>query len=218
MNNSIPNISASANANAMEQMRKQMQAMVEEAADASAKEIGKLIQSNTKVLKKDIKESDGLVPECNDRYLQATILAAAFRTLRDEFATAYMRVESVQADKAICVDRLNTGAVRSDTEKAGLERSLEYYDTLDQRLEEIESALKQTIAAYHQVCEQQWTEDKARQQDVPTPEQKLTSMPQLRWIKSADRDIDPKNCELNDDIESARRQAVRFIEWNWNRA
>jgi hypothetical protein len=217
MSNSIPNISSTMNATSMEQMKKQMQAMIEGAAAGAANEIGKLVSRACKVTKTDIKQSSGVVPECNDNYLQATILAAAFRALRDEFATAYMRVEAAQVDKALCSERLTTGAVRSDTEKASLERSLQYYDTLDQRLEEAESALTSTVAAYQQICERQWADDKARQQGLPEEEVKLTSMPQLRWIKNDDRQQDPKNCELNDDITSAQRQATRFLEWNWNR-
>lgn len=213
----MPNISATSNAKAMDEMRKQMQRMVEEAAEASANEVGKLVNNASKVDKGSIEQSSGLVPECNDNYIQATILAAAFRALRDEYASAYMRVESIQADKALCHERLSAGAVRSDTEQASMERSLEYYDTLDQRLEEISSALEETVASYHAICERQFREDDARQQDTPSNDRRYTYMPQLRWIKKVDREANPKTCELDDDVQNAKRQATRFIEWNWNK-
>lgn len=221
----IPNISATQNGTAFNKMQAQMKKMIAEAADSAAAEIGKLLTQATKVLKADLKHAETVVPEFNDTYVQCVVLAATFRALRDEYATAYMRVEAAQQDKHVCRERVAgaseaqpLGSCRTDTEFASVTRSLEYYDTLDQRLEEIDSGLKKTVIAHTVLCQQQRAEDDARQEDIPAAERKYVSMPQLRWIKSEDRTADPKGCNEADDVKAAHRQAERFIEWNWNRA
>jgi hypothetical protein len=207
----MPAVTAKDNASRMGEMQKQMEAMKEEMAGTVAKEVVRVLQSSVKGSETSKQEE---MPTPVSSYLTAKLASACFMALRDELVSAYMRCESVQADKAVLNERFAQDSFRSDVEKAAAQRSLDYYEQLDERLDEITNLIGDTVHVHELAAKAMFDEDTARQQDVPEAERTYVTVPSLRWVSSADKAAHPENWETLNDIERLKSQAKFWLNYN----
>ena len=99
-------------------------------------------------------------------------------------------------------------------EKASAERSLSYYETLEERLEEIENLISDVVNVYNSACKAQHDEDDERQQDVPPADRTYVNVPSIRWVSNADKQADPENWEKTNDMERLIKQAEFWLSYN----
>lgn len=206
-----PTITTSANATKMEAMKKQMETMKNEMAGAVAVEVVSTLEHAIK----DAESSSAFeVPTPNGNYLTAKIASAGFMALRDELTSAYIRCENIQADKAILEQRKAEKSFRSDVEAAACERSLSYYESLDERLSEVVSLISDFVKVHSEAVKAQHQEDLTRQQDVAPEDRTFTTMPELRWVSSAAKSDDPTGWEHSNDIDRVTQQAKFWLNYN----
>lgn len=207
----MPAISSSANASKMEAMRKQMESMKNEMAAEVAKEVVSTLETAVE----DAAISTAFeIPTPNGNFLTAKMASAMFMALRDELTSAYIRCENTVADKAILVQRKAEGSFRTDVERAAAERSLAYYESLDERLAEIISLISDVVKVHDEAVTAQHTEDNERQADVAPADRTYTTMPELRWVSSADKSADPTGWAHTNDIARVTQQAVFWLNYN----
>jgi len=197
----------------MAEYQKQMEAMKDEMADQAVVEILATFRTCTP----DKANGQGEMPSCSSNYLDALLAAAQWQALRRELPRAYMMVQKVTPDKVILADRMNRNEFRSDVERAATERTLEYYDVLEERLEELCWLISCAEHIYNEALVRQFDEDEKRQQDVPANERRYTNMPNLRWASNAMKSEHPTSWQDVDDKEAFRRQARSFISYDMNR-
>ena len=205
----LPTTTMAGNAKNLAEMQAQMEKMKHDMAVMTAEDVYKVLDRSIK--------SDSLaveLPTPVSNYLTARMASALFMSLRDELVGAYMRVESIQKDKAVLNDRLTQGSFRSDVEKASAERSLSYYETLEERLEEIENLISDVVNVYNSACKAQHDEDDQRQQDVPPADRTYVNVPSIRWVSNADKQADPENWEKTNDMERLIKQAEFWLSYN----
>lgn len=207
----MPTITASANATKMEAMKKQMEQMKTEMAGAVAVEV----VSTLEMAVKDAGNSSAFeIPTPNGNYLTAKMASAIFMSLRDELTSAYIRCENIVSDKAILMARKAEGSFRSDVEAAACERSLSYYESLDERLSEVVSLIADVVKVHEDAVKAQHDEDNERQQDIPVADRNFTAMPELRWVSSADKSADPSGWAHTNDITRVTQQALFWLNYN----
>lgn len=210
-NRELPITTMAGNAKSLAEMQAQMEKMKHDMAKMTAEDV-------YGVLDRTIKNAESStaveLPTPVSNYLTARMASALFMSLRDELVGAYMRVESIQKDKAVLNDRLTQGTFRSDVEKASAERSLSYYETLEERLEEIESLISDVIHVYHTAVQAQHDEDDQRQQDVPPADRTYVNVPSIRWVSNADKQADPDGWEKTNDMERLTKQAEFWLTYN----
>ena len=134
--------------------------------------------------------------------------------LRDELTSAYIRCENIQADKALLVQRKAEKSFRSDVEEAACERSLSYYESLDERLSEVISLISDFVKVHGDAVKAQHDEDNTRQADIAPADRTFTTMPELRWVSSADKTADPSGWEHTNDMARVTQQAKFWLNYN----
>jgi len=199
------------NAKKLLELQAQLSKIQDEAAEITAKEVLQILRHAEKDAETSKAEE---LPTPNSNYLTARMASAMFMALRDELVSAHMRVESVQQDRLILEDRKATGAFRSDVERAAAERSLAYYESLEERLEEVISLISDVVKVYNDACAAQFREDEERQQDVPPDQRTYVNMPSLRWVSNADKQAHPDDWEERNDIERMKQQAKFWLNFN----
>lgn len=207
----MPTITQSANAQAMLEMNKKMEAMKAEMAGAVAVEVVSTLETAVE----DANLSSAFeIPTPNGNYLTAKMASAMFMSLRDELTSAYIRCENTVADKAVLAQRFVENSFRSDVEKAGAERSLAYYESLDERLAEVISLISDVVKVHTEATKAQHDEDDARQQDLPPADRTYSTVSELRWVSSADKAAEPvKWAHLNDKAR-VTQQALFWLNYN----
>lgn len=204
-------ITLAGNAAKMANMKKQHEAMMDEMAGFVAVEVVSTLEGAIT----DAKDSSAFeIPTPNGNYLTSKIASAGFMALRDELTSAYIRCENVQADKAILMQRKDEKSFRSDVEAAACERSLAYYESLDERLQEVTSLISDFVKVHKEACDAQHQEDLERQQDVAPEDRTFTTMPELRWVSSADKTADPSGWEHTNDMARVTQQAKFWLNYN----
>jgi len=207
-NNSI---TLSGNAAKMAEMKKQHEKMMDEMAGFVAVEVVSTLEHAIE----GAKDSSAFeIPTPNGNYLTAKIASAGFMALRDELTSAYIRCENIQADKAILVQRKEEKSFRSDVEAAACERSLSYYESLDERLQEVVGLISDFVKVHAASIEAQHMEDLERQADVAPEDRTFTTMPELRWVSSADKASDPSGWEHTNDMARVTQQARFWLNYN----
>jgi len=204
-------ITLSGNAAKMADMKKQHEKMMDEMAGFVAIEVVATLE----LAIDDAKDSSAFeIPTPNGNYLTAKVASAGFMALRDELTSAYIRCENVQADKTILVQRKEEKSFRSDVEAAACERSLAYYESLDERLQEVISLISDFVKVHAEAIKAQHTEDNERQADVAPADRTYTTMPELRWVSSADKTADPSGWEHTNDVARVTQQAKFWLNYN----
>lgn len=207
----LPVITTTGNAAKMEAMKKAMEAMKTEMAEAVAIEVVGTLEHAIK----DASNSTAFeIPTPNGNYLTGKIASAGFMALRDELTSAYIRVENVQADKAILMQRKEEKSFRSDVEAAACERSLSYYESLDERLHEVIALISDFVKVHAAAVKAQHDEDNERQADIAPADRTFTTMPELRWVSSADKASDPTGWEHTNDMARVIQQAGFWLNYN----
>lgn len=204
-------ITTTGNAAKMEEMKKAMETMKNEMAGAVAIEVVSTLEH---AIKNAGDSSAFEIPTPNGNYLTAKIASAGFMALRDELTSAYIRCENVQADKAILLQRKEENSFRSDVEKAACERSLSYYESLDERLDEVTTLISDFVKVHTEAAKAQHNEDLERQADVAPEDRTFTTMPELRWVSSADKSADPSGWEHTNDMTRVTQQALFWLNYN----
>jgi hypothetical protein len=207
----MPTITLTGNAAKMEAMRKQMESMKTEMAEAVAVEVVSTLEHSVKNAEKSTAFE---IPTPNGNYLTAKMASAIFMALRDEVTSAYIRCEKIQADKFILMQRKEENSFRSDVERAACERSLSYYESLDERLDEITTLISDIVHIHALAVKAQHDEDNTRQQDIPVADRTYTTMPELRWVSSADKVADPSGWEHTNDMARVTQQALFWMNYN----
>lgn len=206
-----PTITAAGNGKKMAEMKLQMEAMQNEMAEAVAVEVVSTLESA-------ISDAEGSsafeIPTPNGNYLTAKIASSGFMALRDELTSAYIRCENIQEDRVILTERKENKSFRSDVEAAACERSLSYYESLDERLSEVISLISDFVKVHSAACIAQHAEDDERQQDIAGPDRNYTTMPELRWVSSADKAADPTGWEHSNDLARVTQQAKFWLSYN----
>lgn len=204
------NLTMSQTANAMKEMQEQMDAARKDLAKQVAADVKTVLDLTTKAaIESDVDE----FATPNSNYLTAVAASAVWRALRDQLVSAHVRNEAVQADRAILSQRMSENSFRSDVERAGAERSLSYFEVLEERLQETEHLLTVYKHIYDSACALQVTEDDDRQSDIPKDERKYVTMPQLRWVSNADKNANPTSWEDDDDIRRLADRAEFAIQF-----
>ena len=187
-----------------------------DAAEAVAKEcVGRLNLTTAQAQKNaEMKDADlalaGIVlePLSADPYIDALLTSSCWRALRSELPGAVVRINNVAVDRATLSSR--EGNYRSDTERANAERTLSFYEVLDERLDRVETELTKFHALHQMAVDQQHKDDDARQSDVPQSERRYVRMPQLRWVRRADQEIE--GFEGRDDFDQLKRRARQYLD------
>ncbi len=149
-----------------------------------------------------------LEPISSDAYLDGLCTAAVWRALRAELPAAIVRVNNVAVDRSTLASR--EGNFRSDTEAANAERTLAFYEVLDERLDRVETGLTHFFAMHQLAVDVQRHDDDVRQNDVPQAERRYVRMPSLRWIRNADREIE--GIESTDDFNQLKIRARSYLD------
>lgn len=207
----IPATNTKANAGKMAAMQEQMAKMRKEMASMTAEEVKVVLDRATR---KAPESPNNELPTPVSNYLGAKLASAMFMALRDELVSAYMRNEAVQEDKAILLQRKEENTFRSDTEAAAAERTLTYYEQLEERVEEIESLIADVVHFHDLAVIEQHREDEARQQDVPTTERTYVTMPSLRWVSSTDKQAHGDKADDLNDMERLTKQCEFWLQYN----
>lgn len=211
LNQELPTTTMAGNAKNLQELQAQMEKMKKDMAKMTAEDVKKVLD---RAVDGKEKSTSLDLPTPTSNYLTARLASAMFMSLRDELVGAYMRVESIQKDKAILHARKSEGSFRSDVESAAAERSIAYYETLEERLEEIESLISDVYHAYEAACDAQRAEDDLRQQDVPPAERTYVNIPSIRWVSNADKAADPEHWEAKNDMERLTKQAEFWLTYN----
>ena len=148
-------------------------------------------------------------PLSADAYIDALLSSACWRALRSELAPAIMRVNNVAVNRKQLVERVESGR-QADTEAAQTQKTLAFYEVLDERLDRVETELTRFEVLHILALETQRFDDDVRQNDIPQAERRYVRMPQLRWIRLADREIE--GAEDRDDIEQLTRRARQYLD------
>lgn len=207
----MPNVTMAQNALSMADIQKQMEAMKKEMARMTAVDVKGVLD----LAIKDKANSEAYeLPTPNGHYLTAKMASAMFMSLRDELTGAYMKAESIQTDKKIILERIEQNSFRSDVERAAAERSLSYYESLDERLEEVISLISDVYHVYDTAVKAQHDDDDRRQCDVPSAERIYTAIPSIRWVSSADKTANPTGWEDANDTARIMQQAEFWLTYN----
>lgn len=209
--NDIPTTTMTGNAKKLEELQKQLEAIQQEAAEVTASEVYNVLKDAEKKAEQSKAKE---MPTPVSHYLTARLASACFMALRDELVSSYMRLESVQNDRAIIEQRKREGSFRSDVEAAAAERSLAYYENLQERFDEVCSLISDVVHVHKLACDAQFVEDEARQQDIPPDERTYVSMPQLRWVSNADKQAHPDDWEKRNDLQRMAQQARFWLSFN----
>ena len=201
----------------MAELTAAMEAAKEDVATAVAQECLGMLNLTIRDAKKQaaMKDEDlqlagiRLEPLSADPYIDALLAGSCWRSLRSELPAAVVRVNNIAADRAILAER-QTNGFRSDTERYNAENTLAFYDILDERLERIESELTRFYALHEMAVVTQRHDDDVRQTDIPKAERRYVRLPQLRWIRRADQEIE--GFEALDDLAQMKTRAKQYLD------
>jgi len=207
----LPATTMGANATKMKSMAANLNKIKDAMAEATAEEVLTVLQLS---MKQSAESTLVELPTPSGHFLAAKMASAMWMSLRDELVSGHMRVEKIQEDKLILSNRMEKNEFRSDTEKAGATRTLNYYEGLEEKYAEIIEMLSHTYALYNKAAKALHDEDDVRQQGIPEDERTYTQLASLRWVSASDKTANPATWERDNDLERLTRQAKFWIQYN----